>query len=90
MEYLSPDNLMGQQTWNDLRNIDITSVEKNNRNYKDRGVITNKFSLAFNIAKEKERKSCEDNNVYEVAPYNHQKCILARSVLSQKEPRWYK
>ena len=26
IEYLSPDNLMGQQTWIDLDNIDITSI----------------------------------------------------------------
>ena len=28
IEYLSPDNLMGQQTWIDLDNIDITAVGK--------------------------------------------------------------
>ena len=32
-------------------------------------------SQNFSIAKERELKSWEDNNVYEVAPYNNDKCI---------------
>ena len=41
-------------------------------------------SQDFNIAKEKELESWEDNNIYEVVPYNRQKCISIRWVYSLK------
>ena len=74
IEYLSPDNLMGQQTWIDLDNLDIISVENKPETTKtDEILLTN--SQTFNIAKEKELKRLEDNNVNEIVPYNNQKCI---------------
>ena len=93
IEYLTPDNLMGHQTWIDLDNIDITSVRNKPETTKtDKILLTNsqtsdksdniditfignkpetmktdkillKNSQTFNIAKENELKSWEDNNV---------------------------
>ena len=113
IEYLSPDNLMGQQTWIDLDNIDIIAVGNKPETTKtDKILLTNSQNLdnldninlifvgnkpettktdeiltnsqTFNIAKEKELKSWEDNNVYEVVPYNNQKCISVRWETSLK------
>ena len=114
IEYLSPDHLMGQQTWTDLDNIDITSVGNKPETTKtDKMLLTNSQTLdnldntdikfagnkpettktdkilltnsqTFNIAKKKELKSWEDNNVHEVVPYNNQKCISVCWVCSLK------
>ena len=60
---------MEQQTWIDLDNIDITSVGNKPETTKtDKILLTN--SQTFNIAKEKELKSWEDNSVYEVVTHN--------------------
>ena len=103
---------MGQQTWIDLDNIDVTAVGNkpettetdwillaNSQNLDnldniditfvrnkpettktDEILLTN--SQTFNIAKEKELKCWEDNNVYEVVPYTIKKCISVRWVCS--------
>ena len=43
IEYLSPDNLMGQQTWIDLDNIDITTVGSKPETRKTAKILLTKF-----------------------------------------------
>ena len=75
--------LTNSQTLDNLDNIDITFVGNKPETTKtDKMLLTN--SQTFNIAKKKELKSSEDNNVYEVVPYNNQKCISVRWVCSLK------
>ena len=53
---------MGQQTWIDLDNIDITFVGNKPETTKiDKILLAN--SQTFNVAKEKELKSWEDSSV---------------------------
>ena len=71
------------QDLDNLDNIDITFIgNKPEATKTDKVLLTN--SQTFNIAKEKELKSWEDNNIHDVVPYNHQKCISVRWVCSLK------
>lgn len=64
--------------------MELTSVVNKPETKKtDQILLTH--SQVFNIAKEKELKCQEDNNVYEEEPYNNHKCISDRWVCSLKD-----
>ena len=75
--------LTNSKNLDNLDNIDITFVGNKPETTKTVEILLTN-SQTFNIAKEKELKSWEDNNVYEVAPYNHQKCISLCWICSLK------
>ena len=75
--------LTNSKNLDNLDNIDITFVGNKPETTKTVEILLTN-SQTFNIAKEKELKSWEDNNIHDVVPYNHQKCISVRWVCSLK------
>ena len=71
--------LTNSETLDNLDNLDITFMGSKPETMKLMRLLTN--SQTLNIAKEKELKSWEDNNDYEVVPYNN-KCLSVRWVCS--------
>ena len=74
--------LTNSQTLDNLENTDITFIGNKPETTKTDKILRN--SQTFNIAKEKELKRWEDNNVHEVVPYNNQKCTSVCWVCSLK------
>ena len=75
--------LTNSQTLDNLDNTDITFIGNKPETLKTDEILLTNFQT-FNIAKGKKLKSWEDNNVFEVVPYNNQKCISVCWVCSLK------
>ena len=71
--------LTNSETLDNLDNLDITFIGSKPETMKLMRLLMN--SQTLNIAKEKELKSWEDNNDYEVVPHNN-KCLSVHWVCS--------
>ena len=83
IQYKAPSEHSGTKTWIDIKNVANLKIIQPELTKTDEILETQ--CDKFQVAKEKELRYWIDNDVYEIAPNENQKCISSRWVLSMEE-----